>query len=163
MLPLMALCWMGLFFRFQGLEKELDAAVEARRDAWVASAKGCEQDEHYKFPSGIGIDCGGSNKDGSGWMQIVDKIPIVGFLVDSILGFEVEKVAERKHTAPTLLGGGTSQLAYSYWMMCNEKTRDLEWLLKALICQTTSSMGVSLSFAVDCPDPPSRGGAVCDK
>ena len=161
MLPIMVLCWVGLFFRFQGIEKYLDAAVEARRDAWVFSAQGCEVGSGETMPKGIGIDCDMS-KGGAKWMQVLEYIPFINFLVDSIVGFELTKTAKREHTAPALLGGGSTDQKYKYNLACNEKSRDVTYILKSCICEQVSAMGLSLDFAVDCPQRPSRGGAVCD-
>jgi hypothetical protein len=159
MLPLMGLCWVALFFRFQGIEKEMDAAVEARRDAWVFSAQGCEvEDGDPEIPKGIALEC----NEKASWMSAIEKIPFVGFLITTFAGFELKKTAHRDHTAPPLLGGGTTDLAYPYSLMCNEKSRTATYLLKSCICEQVSAMGLSLSFAVDCPKKPPRGGANCD-
>jgi Flp pilus assembly pilin Flp len=159
LLPLMALCWTALFFRFQGIEQELDAAVEARKDAWVFSAQGCEKGPNDPdIPAGIAVNC---NQDGPDWMSAVSKIPFVGWLISSIAGFELTKVAKREHPVPNLLGGGTSHMAYPYALMCNEKDRDLDYILTSCICQQVSALGLSLNFAVPCPPQPSRDGASC--
>jgi hypothetical protein len=159
MLPLMGLCWVALFFRFQGIEKEMEIAVEARRDAWVFSAQGCEVEEGSEIPKGIGLEC---NEQAS-WMSAIENIPFVGFLITTFAGFELSKTARVDHTAPPLLGGGTTTLAYPYSLMCNEKSRTADYLLKSCICEQVSAMGLSLSFAVDCPKKPPRDGANCPK
>ena len=157
MLPLMALCWAALFFRFQDIEQELDIAVEARRDAWLFSARGCEVDHgDPPAPPGIGMECN-TKGDGQTWMNTLEHIPFVGFLVTSFTGFELTKVARGEHKIPNMLGGGTSHLAYPYALMCNEKKREDDYLLTSCICQTVGSLGLSLDFAVNCPDPPNRG------
>jgi hypothetical protein len=160
MLPVMALCWAGLFLRFRGIESALDAAVEARRDTWMFSAAGCEG----KPPPGVTVACLGGGTDGAQpWMQVLSQIPFVGWLIGSVIGFEFEKIATRSHDAPILLGGGTRSLRYPDYLVCNEKSRDAEWVLKAMLCQMVGSMGLSMKFAVDgCPEPPDRGNAKCD-
>jgi hypothetical protein len=157
MLPLMALCWAGLFLRFQGIESALDAAVESRRDAWVFSAQGCEVDGDV--PPGISVHCLPSS---AGWMKTVSKIPLVGWLISTVTGYDLSKTATRDHVAPKLLGGGTSTIAYPYFLSCNEKSRDAGYVLRAVICEQVSNMGLSLDFAVDCPKKPARGDDTCE-
>lgn len=156
MLPLMALCWAGLFLRFQGIESALDAAVESRRDAWVFSAAGCEFDGDV--PKGIAVNC---LENGGGWMTAVSKIPLIGWLISTVVGYDLTKTATRDHVAPKLLGGGTSTIAYPYFLSCNEKERDAGYVLRAVICEQVSNMGLSLDFAVDCPKKPARGDNSC--
>ncbi|HEY2733900.1 MAG TPA: hypothetical protein VGI70_07945 [Polyangiales bacterium] len=158
MLPVMALCWAGLFLRFQGLESILDAAVESRRDAWVFSGAGCEMDGDV--PPGIVVHCLPSS---AGWMQTVSKLPLVGWLIGTVAGYDLTKTATRDHSAPKLLGGRSSRVAYPYFLSCNEKSRDASYVLKAVICEQVSNMGLSLDFAVDCPKKPARGDDSCDE
>ena len=158
MLPVMILCWVGLLYRFHSLEKYLDAAVEARRDAWVFSGQGCEGGHE---PSGMAVNCDVSNSDGTGWMDVIHRIPFVGFLVSSIWGFKLTKTAEREQPRPGLFGGGVSKPAYSYSLMCNELEREPLYVLQTCICQQVEALGLSLSFAMDCPDPPARLAKNC--
>jgi hypothetical protein len=160
MLPVMAICWAGLMLRFDDVERHLDAAVEARRDAWVFSAQGCEvEGNDPPQPAGSIVHCLG---DGQGWMATLSKIPFVGWLVSSITGFEVETIAKRDYGSPPLLGGGTHQIQYSYHLMCNEKSRDVEYILKACLCEQIHNLGLSLDFGLNCPGPPARGDKTCD-
>ena len=160
MLPVMALCWAGLFLRFRGIESALDAAVEARRDTWQFSAAGCEGD----LPEGVTVAClGGGTEGAADWMNVISKIPFVGWLIGSVIGFEFEKVATRSHDAPILLGGGSSSLRYPDYLVCNEKKRDDDFVLTSMLCEMVGSMGLSMKFTVPgCPQRPDRGNAKCD-
>jgi hypothetical protein len=153
-LPVMAICWAGLFLRFQGIELALDAAMEARRDAWTFSGQGCEV-ESGRMPPGIGRDC--AKGDHANWMSKLESVPVLGPLVQTILGFEIHKTAHREHDAPPLFGGGKRGIGYTYYLMCNEKPREGLYVLALVICSQFQAIHLPVDIIIDCPQPPPKG------
>ena len=150
MLPLMALCWVGLFYFAQGFEATLDAAVAARRTAWTLSNAACEG-EAVQYD--CGTETGSAANGGGGWLDAMGDLPFVGWLFGSVFGASTTAVARREFEVPAAIPGGTQSATYRYTIMCNEKPMTVTDLLEATICQQFRSFGLSLDFAVDCPSP----------
>ncbi len=145
-LPFMALCWLGLFYRLGTLDATLEAGVEARRAAWVTSNNACRGDD-------TNYECAGSASDDidtGSFLDGLSDIPIVGFLFGSLLGSSTTAHASREVNRPAAFGGGVFEASYSYYIMCNEEPMTVEDLLRSTICE---QLGDALDFAMDCPDP----------
>jgi hypothetical protein len=155
MLPVMAITWAGVFFRFQGIESYMDAAVESRRDAWKFADQACEGER----PPSLAVNC--VDEPNSEWMSTLLAVPVVGYIIGSIWGFEFTATGKRSYNAPPLLGGGKKTVQYPYRLTCNEKDHGEYYILTVTLCEMVGSMGLSMDFAVDCPNKPDRG-ASCD-
>jgi hypothetical protein len=141
-LPLMALCWAGLFFRLSTLDATLQSGVEARRAAWISSNNACVGDDSEPVCTSSSAVDTGSFLDG------LADVPSVGFLFGSLLGSSTVARVVREVNRPVVFGGGTTQVGYGYYIMCNEEPMDLNDLLRATICE---QLGDSLGFVMSCP------------
>jgi len=153
MLPIMAICWAGLFLQAAKLDGALDAAAEARNTAWTHSNAGCVGDS-------LDYVCDEESGGGAGWMSELASVPIVGGLFGSFAGYGTDVAISRTYGAPPLLGGGQRRFTYHYYIMCNERPMDVTDILKNAICEATHTFGLSLSFAVSCP-PARHPAASC--
>lgn len=156
MLPIMAICWAGLMLRFDQIERYMSAATDARRDAWLYSNAGCE-DEPPNKRAKLQVDCveslGSGNNQGFGWASKIRAIPVVGFFVDTIFGFKFAAIGHVPYTEPPLFGGGTKTANYSYPMMCNEKERDGKDVLGQVLVQMIDSLGLGFGISDDVKAP----------
>jgi len=147
MLPLMAICWIGLFFRFDSLDTTLDAANEARRAAWITSNAGCDGET-------VQYDCndetGAEGNGAGGWLDSIQKVPVVGWLFGSVFGYSTTAHVSHDVQIPSMFGGGTTPAGYSYYIMCNEKPMTVGDMLKATICEQLDDVPV-IRKAVSCP------------
>ena len=147
MLPLMGICWIGLFFWLQQLDTTLQSANEARQKAWASSNAGCVHET-------IDYDCNTETSGdgaGTGFLDGLKDVPIVGWLFGSVFGYSTTVRVSQDVPVPDLFGGGTGSAAYSYYVMCNERPMTVTDLLKSTICEQFSGMGLDIGFAVDCP------------
>lgn len=160
MLPVMAICWAGLMLRYDQIERFLDAAVFARREAWAFSAAGCECIPNPPSKD-VSLEVHMVGTHGEGPWDTLAKIPLIGFFIKTIIGYELASRGRREYEEPPLLGGGTKTVIYPYYMMCNEKSRSGSEILAACLCQTVKSLG--LGFATgDCPMEPAHGEELCN-
>jgi Flp pilus assembly pilin Flp len=146
MLPILALCWAGLMLRFDQIESYLIAATAARRDAWIFSNAGCED-----CPDGQTAKLHVEGAPGAGqgefsWADTVRDIPVVGFFVDTIFGFQFDATGEQTFTEPSYFGAKSKTASYSYHLMCNEKSRDGLDVLKQVLVQTVDSLGLGFGL-----------------
>ena len=142
MLPVMAACWIGILYRAETLDARISAGVEARHNAWVSSNNGCRTET-------LSPECesAGDGDDFSGGGGFIDKLtdaPIVGFLFGTILGYSTTVRAERSIERPPVLGGGESNLSYSYYVMCNERPMGIDDVLFAAVCEQLPDMASDL-------------------
>jgi hypothetical protein len=152
LLPVMAICWAALLYRYEVLERTLDAASQARQTTWAASDAGCENS-----PPEVDVKCqpaGGGNDD---WTANLDRVPVVGWFIGSLLGYRANTVSRSSYQRPVMFGGGTRTASYSYSLMCNEKKRSESDVLLSMLCQQINDLGLDLSFAVTCPRVPPHG------
>lgn len=156
LLPIMAICWLGLFYKLQVLDTTLQAANEARRSAWTASNAGCRGDD-------VDYDCHSEtgSEEGGGWLDQMGDLPFVGWLFGSVFGYSTTARVSHDVTVPPMFGGGTQRAGYGYYIMCNERPMTIDDLLKATICEQFSALGLDIGFAVDCPPPRHDAPASC--
>jgi len=153
MLPLMALCWVGLFFRLATIDATLVAATEARRAAWVSSNNACRgEDTEYECDEEETAGGGGGNEGGGGggWLDALTDVPIIGGLFGSLLGYSMTAHAGQEVERPPLLGGGTVNAGYHYYIMCNEEPMSVDEMLIATLC---GQLGSAIDWLVTCPPP----------
>jgi hypothetical protein len=148
MLPVMAICWAGLMLRFDQIERFLHGATVARRDAWIFSNSGCEGDNPGRAE--IAPECAGDDQSsGLSWAAGLQKIPVVGYLVDSIFGYRFTATGVEPYTEPPLFGGKSKSSRYSYHLTCNEASRDGKQILSQVLVQTVDSLGLGFGISDD--------------
>jgi hypothetical protein len=158
MLPIMAVCWAGLMLRFEQVESYMTAATSARRDAWVFSNSGCEDDPPGKTAD-LKVDCvSGAGEGNFSWADAVRSIPVVGFFVDTIFGFKFKATGHQDFTQPMFFGGKSKTARYPYALMCNEKSRSGGEVLGQVLVQTIDSLGLGFGIS-DSAKPPNRRGS----
>jgi hypothetical protein len=153
MLPVMGLCWIGLFFRLATIDGTLVAATEARRAAWVSSNNACRgEDTEYECDENESAAGGGGNESGGGggWLDALTDVPIIGGLFGSLLGYSMTAHAGRTVARPNVFGGGTVNAGYHYYIMCNEEPMTVDEMLIATLC---GQLGDAISWLITCPPP----------
>ncbi|MBN1653753.1 MAG: hypothetical protein JXA30_08255 [Deltaproteobacteria bacterium] len=152
MLPVMAVCWAGIFFFLQGFDQQLDAAVEARREAWALSNAACRSAQRQ-------YDCGGvlgsdAASESSGWLDGLSEIPIVGWLFGSVFGYSTKVTVLREWRSAPMFGRDEKRSSYDYQIMCNEEEMTVGDLIKAVVCEQLEAVEAGLKWlGIDCPDP----------
>jgi hypothetical protein len=152
LLPLMTICWAALLYRYEVLDRTLDAAAHARQTAWSASDTGCENS-----PPEVEVKCQDAGGGGDDWTADLDRVPVVGWFVGNLLGYRADTASRSSYERPVMFGGGTKTAGYSYSLMCNEKQRSESEVLLSMLCQQINDLGLDLSFAVTCPGVPPHG------
>ena len=150
-LPIIAVCWAGIFFFYNGYQAKLSAAANARRAAWVVSIAACE---------GYDTDpnCGAENGEiKGGWMSELEKVPFIGTFIESVLGSSV--VIDRRQTfeVPELVGGGAKEARYTYKIMCNLKETSVETIVTDTLCGMLHKVDMPLF----CKDNPNEAEIEC--
>ncbi|MDD9947448.1 MAG: pilus assembly protein [Myxococcales bacterium] len=152
-LPIIAVCWAGIFFFYNGYQAKLSAAANARRTAWVVSIAACEG---YDTEA----NCGAENGDiEGGWMAELNDVPFIGTFIESVLGSSV--VIDRRQTfeVPELVGGGAKEARYTYKIMCNLKETSVETIVTDTLCGMLQHPDVNMPLF--CKDNPNDAEIEC--
>ena len=166
LLPLIALCWAGVFFFFAGYEARITAATMARRDAWVTSDNACK--DRSQSPDCSGEDSVPPPEDddirnvrhepsksdpGSGWIESATKVPFIGAIIGSVFGSTTVVTQTNTFDRPPLVGGGEVETEYQYRIACNVEPRSEQQIVEDVFCGMLRAIKMEL-FCGKGPEPP---------
>jgi hypothetical protein len=155
MMPVLISIFAGIGVFHAAYRGRMDAAEDARRCVWEYANGGCTTP-----PPGCEAIVGGSSAsplsdpavDGHardanqalGDMSRIIPVPGLGGLLESILGTTTTARASRQIQMPAWLGGATRTESASETVVCNERPRELEDLIRDAFCAAVPGPAGSL-------------------
>lgn len=136
MLPVIALCWAGVFLYFNAYASVLGAGSTARNAGLSTSAGSCQQGERTSCPEP-------PKTGGDGWADLPQQHALLDRVLGPVFGPTTEKKAERDYEIPALLGGGVRVAPYDYQITCNEPPPRLneDQILREVACEYLAQLG----------------------
>lgn len=135
MLPVFILILFGVLYVARVSDSRQAALVAARGCAWRYANAGCRQVEGCGQVVVASADSGIDNDirqrvEKGGVLDEMTNIPLLGPVIEGIFGSAVAANAGRAVERPPVLGGGAVEVHGRYYLMCNERERDLGGILK---------------------------------
>lgn len=136
MLPLIALCWAGVFLYFDAYAGVLNAGSAARMTGLATSAGNCAGDGPSSCPQP-------PRTGGSGWADIPQQSALLDRILGPVFSPTTEANEQRTYEVPALLGGGQRTAPYDYQVTCNEPPPRLNenQILREVACEYLAQLG----------------------
>lgn len=147
-LPTFILIFAGVLFVQHLWEVRQTALITARRCAWQYSSSGCR--ESPPGCEGVVSSRGSSDGDEQTSRLIKGKmlaglkeLPVIGTAIEGLFGGALNSSASNTVTRPTVLGGGAARVKGDFYLLCNEREREMKEVLKTMffgfVCKNLSS------------------------
>lgn len=143
LLPVFILIFAGIQYVERLWENQQQTLLQARKCAWLYANAGCDEET-------LTEDCVDTLRDTDGLTErnelaksmnggILDgltEVPLIGPVIEGIFSSAFYSRSSRSIQQTPFLGDGTVTVVGRYYLMCNEKKRDMLDLIKDAFCST---------------------------
>lgn len=143
LLPVFLLIFAGVLLMQRLWESKQQALVRARSCAWEYANNGCDREtlskdcrKEVRDANGVGGDNRLEKDMNGGVLDGLGEIPIVGPVVAGLFSSALLARVERSVQRSPLVSEGNSIVVGSYYLMCNERKRDMLDLIETAFEQT---------------------------
>jgi hypothetical protein len=145
LLPVFILIFAGIQYVETLWENKQQALLQARKCAWLYANAGCDQGQ-------LPPDCVRSTPDADGLPErnalaestdggVLDgltDVPLIGPAIEGLFANAFNSLSSREIQPPPLLGERAFEVVGIYYLMCNERERDMLDLFKGAFCSFVS-------------------------
>lgn len=146
-LPVFILIFAGIRYVESLWENRQQALLRARTCAWLYANTGCD---HEKLPpncNGVLRDANGLTESNAlaesmngGVLDGLTEVPLIGPVVESLFASAFRSRSSRQIQRTHMLGEKTVAVVGDYYLMCNERKRNMLDLIKDAFCSTAGDV-----------------------
>jgi hypothetical protein len=147
LLPVFILIFAGILYVETLWETQQQALLQARKCAWLYANTGCDEEQLTQDCVDALHDTEGLTEGNSlaesmngGVLDGLTEVPLVGPVIEGLFASAFDSRSSRKIQRTPILGEKTVAVIGGYYLICNEKERDMLDVIKDAFCSTVGDV-----------------------
>lgn len=143
LLPVFILIFAGILYVETLWETQQQALLQARKCAWLYANAGCVEENLPQDCIDLQQDTSGLTEGNvlaesmnGGVLDGLTEVPLIGPVIEGLFASAFDSRSSRQIQRTPILGEKTVAVVGGYYLMCNEKKRDMLDLIKDAFCST---------------------------